>query len=215
MLVVIFAAALTPTLLPGNRGDVESSLGPMAVALMAGMSLFVPAMLPFDFRGDLDRMDLLKALPLPAWRLVVGQLFTPVLLVCVVQLLLLAGVQVLAGQVEPLLWAFVAFLVPLNALLFQLENLFFLWFPSRIAGMGPGDFQFLGRHMLLWIAKLIVLLVVGFVAFLVGFVAFLVTGGSWLAGGVLAWVVLAAVNVGVLPLVALAFDQFDVARDLP
>ena len=51
-------------------------LAPVAVWL----TLFLTTMLPFDFRGDIDRLALLKTLPLPPWRLAIGQLLAPVLL---------------------------------------------------------------------------------------------------------------------------------------
>jgi hypothetical protein len=215
LLLVIFGTVMAPVLLNPGRGGRDEMPLPAAAALLAGMSLFVPPLLPFDFRGDLERMDLLKALPLPTWRLVVGQLLAPVLLVSMVQLLVLAGVQLLWGEADPFLLAAVVFLVPFNFLLFGLENLFFLLVPTRLTGQGPGDFQVLGRQMLLWLGKLLVLMVALGLAALAGVVAFFVAGQSWLAAGLAVWVVLAGVGTGLVPLLVLAFDHFDVARDMP
>ena len=53
-------------------------------------TVFLTAMLPFDFRGDVDRMAYLKTLPLPPWRLAVGQVVAPVLIVTLLQWLVLA-----------------------------------------------------------------------------------------------------------------------------
>ena len=49
-----------------------------------------------------------------------------------------------------------AFALPLNFLLFSLDNLLFLWFPSRIWATNPGDFQALGRNVLIILTKAIV-----------------------------------------------------------
>jgi hypothetical protein len=214
LLVIVFGLITTPVFLdvnlPGDRGSPG-----VAVSMLVGMALFVPPLLPFDFRGDLDRMDLLKTLPVAPWRLVVGQLLTPVLLLTVVQLLVLAAVQILGGQLDPVLAATAFFLVPGNLLLFEVENLAFLLFPYRLTGAGPADFQMVGRQMLLWLGKIVLLLVVVGVAGLAGLLAFLVTGQSWLAFTLVAWAVGMGAVAGMLPLLVLAFRQFDVARDLP
>jgi hypothetical protein len=214
LLLVIFGTVMVPALLsPGRRAGTDSPVA-FAAAMLVGMSLFVPALLPFDFRGDLDRMDLLKTLPLPTWRLVVGQLLAPVLVVCLAQLLMLAGAQAVGGGAEPIAWVTAAFLGPVNFLLFGVENLFFLLLPTRLTGLGPGDFQVLGRQMLLWLAKLLVLGVALALAGLAGLAAWLLTE-SLLVVGVTLWVVVAGEAVSLLPLLVLAFDHFDVARDLP
>ena len=44
------------------------------------MTTFLTTLAPFDFRGDVDQMALLKTLPAPAWRLALGQVLTPVLI---------------------------------------------------------------------------------------------------------------------------------------
>jgi hypothetical protein len=193
----------------------EGSSVAMALALLFGLALIVTPMLPFDFRADLDRMDILKTLPLPAWRLVLGQLLVPVVLIGVLQGILLVALVAVRGKVEPLVLAGTAFLPPVNCLLFGLDNLLFLWFPTRLAPASPGDLQALGRQMVLWMVKFLVLQVMAGIAFLFGFVVYLLTGGSWVAGAALGWLVLAAFVVGLVPLIALAFRRYDVARDMP
>ena len=147
----------------------------LMVGLLVIMTMVVPTLLPFDFRGDVDRMDLLKVLPVPAWRLVVGQLLTPVVVVTLLQCLVVTLVLLFLSPGK-LWWLLVgcAFFVPLNFLIFAIENLLFLWFPSRLVANTPGDFQVLGRQVLLWLAKLFSLLVVLGLAF-----------GSWVSAGLL------------------------------
>jgi hypothetical protein len=214
--LALFALILAPVLLDTGRHAPQGAALPVAAILIVGMSPFVPPFLPFDFRGDVDRMDVLKTLPVPAWRLVLGQLLAPVLLVTAVQLVLLAGAQAVVGSLDPLLAATAAYLLPFNLLLFGVENLFFLWFPTRLTGaMAPGDFQMFGRQMLLWMAKMLVLGLVLGPAFLAGLVAYFLAGQSLVAAGLVGWLLVLAGAAGLLPFLVLAFKQFDVARDVP
>jgi hypothetical protein len=215
LLLVVFGVVATPMFLEVGRGARDAPPPAALAALLLAMGLFVTTMLPFDFRGDLDRMDLLKALPVPTWRLVLGQLLTPVLLVTLVQMLALAAAQVVWGRVEPALAAAAIVALPFNFLLFAVENLFFLWFPTRLTGQGPGDFQFLGRHMLLWLGRLFVLGMVALAAALAGVLAYFVAGESAVAAVAAACTVVAVADAALVPLLVLAFDHFDVARDLP
>ncbi len=177
-------------------------------------------LLTFDFRGDIDRIDVLKALPLPAWRVALGQLLAPTLILSAVQLLVMGLVQALWGGVELLLAGVVVFALPFNFLSFGLENLMFLWFPARPTPAAPGDFQMMGRQTLMMVAKFAALLLVTVPAAVAGITAGLLA--AWLlevdpippalAVGCLVMTALAA---GVVPLVAQAFRRFDVARDTP
>jgi hypothetical protein len=153
-------------------------------------------------------------LPLPAWRVTAGQLLTPVLLLLLFQWIVLGLIQILTRPQDGVPLGAAVFLPPVNLLFFEIENLFFLWFPTRLT-MGVSDFQALGRHMLLWIAKMAVLVVTLAAASLAGLAAYLLFGQSWIAALAAGWLVIAAVAAGLLPLVALAFQHFDVAADVP
>jgi hypothetical protein len=213
VVVLLLTGVMAAPLL--GRPDARGETLPLLAGMLVAMTLVVPTLLPFDFRGDIDRMDLLKTLPLPAWRLVVGQLLTPVLAITVVQCLLVALVVATRAHPEPWLPAVCAFLPPVNFLLFAIENLLFLWFPSRLVATTPGDFQVLGRHLVLWLARLLGLQVMLGLAFAAGFGVFLLTDRDWVAAGATAWVVSVVLSGAVVPLLARAFRRFDVARDTP
>jgi hypothetical protein len=177
-------------------------------------------LLTFDFRGDVDRMDVLKALPLAPWRLALGQLLAPTLVLSAVQLVVLAFVQVLWGGVEILLLGVLLFGPSFNFLSFGLENLIFLWFPTRPTPAAPGDFHMMGRQTLMMLAKFAALSLVILPAALAGTLAYvlvtLVLHVNGLPAGLAAgWLVLTGLSFGVVPLVASAFRRFDVARDTP
>jgi hypothetical protein len=145
----------------------------------------------------------------------VGQLLTPIILVTFVQLLVLGITLVVRGMLGAPFLTTIAFALPFNALLFELENLLFLLFPSRVLAASPGDVQALGRQVVLWFVKLFALAVVGGLAALAGLLGYFLAGQSWPAALAAAWLVLAAFVAGLVPLLGLAFCRFDVARDTP
>jgi hypothetical protein len=73
----------------------------------------------------------------------------------------------------------------------------------------------IGRSMLLFLGRMLCLGLALGTAVLVGALAYFIAGQSYLAALIAAWLVLAAYAVGMVPLVALAFRQYDVARDTP
>jgi hypothetical protein len=214
----IFAVALVVPLVLGFHGDKPETgmLGQtLGSALLAVSLLTLPAMITFDFRGDVDRMDVLKALPVTAWRLVLGQLAVPVLLLTLIQVGLLALIQLVWGGVATVLGAVLAVSLPFNFLSFEVDNLMFLWFPTRQVPSSPADFQMMGRQLLVLVAKLLVLGVAGGLAVLVGIVLYLLAGDNLVLAVSAGWLLLALFAAALVPLLALAFRNFDVARDTP
>jgi hypothetical protein len=213
LVLLVLGTGLVAPMLAGALED-ESTLLFAVLALTGWLTIFLTALVPFDFRGDLDRMALLKTLPLTPWRLAVGQLLTPVLLLSVLQWLALAAMMVAAPAHREKLLVGSAFVPPFNFLLFALENLLFLLFPVRLMAATPGDFQALGRNVLLALAKVTGLVVVGLLALLVGVPVWLLTGSAWL-GAAAAWPMVALSGAALVPLVAIGFTRFDVGRDTP
>jgi hypothetical protein len=213
--VLMFGAFSVPAIFASGMQKSNPELALTFEGIVLAMTLMITPAVPFDFRADLDRMAELKALPVrPAW-LVVGQVFTPVCLITCLQAIALGAIAAVVGGSAARFWAIASFAVPVNALLFELDNLIFLWFPTRLGPTTPGDIQNIGRVVLLMFAKVILLGVAGGLAALVALLVYLVSGSSWTATFCTAWLVLAATAVALVPLVALAFTQFDVARDTP
>jgi hypothetical protein len=185
----------------------------VAIPLLT-LTVFLTTLVPFDFRGDVDRIAVLKTLPLPSWRLTVGQLLTPVLLMTAVQWVVLGAALPFAGPNGKWLLALAVFAPPFDFVLFALENLLFLLFPTRLLASSPGDFQALGRNVLFVLGKLVGLLVVVLLAVVVGTLVRLLTDDVT-AGFVAAWPVLVLCGAALVPLVAWAFRAFDVTRDTP
>jgi hypothetical protein len=98
--------------------------------------LLLPTALRFDFRRDLDRFATLKGLPITPAATVIGQTLSPVLIATLFQIGVL-GFAVAARSLPPhhLLLSIVV-MIPLNVLVFGIDNLIFLLYPYRIQQEG-------------------------------------------------------------------------------
>jgi uncharacterized protein (UPF0333 family) len=214
-LVIVFVSMGIPLAMKNAEGEDPEELARIIGAIMLSMTLFtLPMTLTFDFRGDVDRIDVLKSLPIAPWRLVVGQLLTPTLVTSLIQVLIVGLLQLAKGGMMELLVAVLCFGTPISFLFFAIENLMFLWFPTRLAGASAADFQLVGRHMVLFLGKMLLIGVTAGISALVGGVVYAITD-SIVAAGVACWPVVVGVAAAMVPLIATAFKQFDVARDTP
>lgn len=98
--------------------------------------LLLPTALRFDFRRDLDRLATLKGLPITPTVAAIGQTLAPVLIATFFQ----SGVLALASisrSVPPhhVLMALLL-IIPLNVLVFALDNLIYLLYPYRMQQEG-------------------------------------------------------------------------------
>lgn len=214
MVLLIGAVAAGPlfsSLLDAPGTDYTSVL----VGLLAWFTVLLSGLLKFDFRGELDFMDGLKALPLRPWAMALGQVIVPTLILTAAHVLFLTSIAAIMHRHtdELLAAAFVAF--PFNALLMTTENLIFLLFPTRPAAASPGDFQVLGRQAIQLVMKAVAVITGCIVAFgIAGAVAMLV-GGSLPLLTFVAAAILAGESVGLLPLIAWAYTRFDPSVDTP
>jgi hypothetical protein len=218
VLVFVFAVALAGPLMASlaapDRTDRNAlPIGMAGMAMM--MTIFMTALVAYDFRGDLDRMDVLKSLPIRPVPVAVGQLLAPVLVVTALQWLGVLAVAVTEGQFTVAFAGVMALAVPFNFFLFGLENLLFLLFPTRIVVATPGDVQVLGRNLLLLFLKMVILMMAGGLGAGVAFAVYYLAGENLAAALGAAWLVLAGFAAATVPLVALAFRRYDVARDTP
>ncbi|MEW4528226.1 hypothetical protein [Maioricimonas sp. JC845] len=94
--------------------------------------LLLPAALKFDFRRDYERLLLLKSLPVRTSTIVLGQLMVPVAITWVFQLTVLAIVELVRPMPPLTLVATALAFIPLNIVIFGLDNLLFLLSPYRL-----------------------------------------------------------------------------------
>ncbi|MDP9174425.1 MAG: putative ABC exporter domain-containing protein [Planctomycetota bacterium] len=209
--IIVFSAG---AMIWENRGEVASSLGPF-VGLIVWVNVVVVSMLKFDFRDELDRLDFLRSLPISPLAVAAGELVAPVLVLTAVQALLLIAVATSIRGAAIIVVPAAAFAVPFNVLLVAIENLLFLMFPLRAAGLIAGDMQLFGRQMVVFLCKFILLVVAATVASVFGTIGYILGGKSWPVFGVFAWVALCAVTLGILPLLSHAYSRFDPSIDTP
>jgi hypothetical protein len=225
VLAILIGILMAPILGQSAAADDGSPtpVVPMLIGVGVWLTIVLSTVLAFDFRGDVDRMAVLKTLPLPAWRLSLGQVMTPVLIMTSLHWLVLLAALVASPSWRDLVLGCAAFSLPFNFLLFAFDNLMFLLFPTRIMAASPGDFQAVGRNVLFLLAKTMTLGMVAFLAGMVYFIAWFLTGGSLdgrSSGSVLialgaAWPVVAVCGAALVPGIAVAFKAFDVSRDTP
>jgi len=109
--------------------------GMMLINLIASMVfysfLLLPSALILDYRRDINRMAVLKSLPISPLAMTIGQLAVPVLMCCLFQTAVLA-IGAASGKV--ILWQAVlagVMLVPVNVLIFAAENYIFMLAPYQ------------------------------------------------------------------------------------
>jgi hypothetical protein len=214
MLVVTGVVAVGMAIALTNEDRSVDQVWVMLYSMTAWLTILLTMMIRFDFRSDLDQMEGLKALPIPGHRVAMGQLIAPVFVCLVMQAIIFTAGSVVNGRPEVALAAAV-FVIPVNVLLFGVENIVFLLFPSRVMAFNPGDFMSMGRQMLLMFLKFAVIGVAAILAAVSGVVAYVGSGESWMITLVTAWLVLIAQAMLVLPGMAWAFNRFDVSADLP
>jgi len=162
-----------------NEGD-----GGTFAIVMLGVA-YLASGLRFDFRAELDRMEILRAWPLPSWKVFLAGVLPVTLFVAVFVSLVIALRGVLLDDMSSTVWIAIAS-TPLAAYLWiALDNVMFLLFPVRfVPGMG-GALQHSGRALLMVLLRLLLIALVLAVAAGFGLVASLgveALGGGELAG---------------------------------
>lgn len=189
----------------------EISLWPLFMAVFFVAVFMLPRTLVFDFRSDLDAMENFKALPLPAWKISIGQLATVTMLSSLIELVLLVSTAVfIEAKWYGLLIGIGLFLLPFNLLLYGLENLFFLLFPAPLVPVGRVDFDFLGRTLVGFAVTSAILIGSCFFAAIAGLKLGQLMTWPWPVMVMIAWCALTLIALLTLPLLSWAFKRFDV-----
>jgi ABC-2 type transport system permease protein len=211
----------------------------MCLSLATGLGIALVFMGPMFMRREIQQtlpnLDVTKAYPLTGWRLVVGQLLTPVTLLTLVEwLLLLTIVFSLRGahKIPGASFAAIAtgaaglgLLVPLLCgLMLCVPYAGVLYFPAwgqAMPGAGGGGIELMGQRLIFTAGYLVVLVVALLPAAVAGGLAFFVA--SQLIGPVLAIVVTTLLAAGVLAFelagavwwLGEKVDRFDLSTEMP
>jgi len=213
LLLLILAIAIGP--LFATALNTANNVSQPVVGAVAWLTVLLSGMLKFDFRGDLDHMQELKALPIRPAALAVGQVAVPSLILTGAHVLLLLGVAAVVRSHRDVLIVAACLALPFNVLLMATENVIFLLFPTRPAAASPGDFQVLGRQAAQLVMKGIAMLVGCLVAFGIAVPMFILSGGSLPVLALIAGTILAAEACALIPAIAWAYNRFDPSIDTP
>jgi len=213
--VVVFLTILSSSI-GGPSFDDQLAAG-ITISLFG--TIYLSGLLRFDYRDELDQMQVIKA-----WPVQPTPAFTAMLLPQASLITLVVGVALwirfaLSGGATNVLLGFLG-LQPLLAFTFAaLDNLVFLYAPVRYTPGQDGALHHSGRMVVTMLVKGVVLLVVvglvsgaGFVGFVLAEALGIASWASWL-GAAAGGGVLVAVNFALVRIGGALLRRFDVARD--
>lgn len=235
-LIILVCSLLFPLgavaldLLMKQGSDALFAMGTIAAALALVIAPLGPLMLRADLRQDVKQLDILRALPLRGWQVVLAETAGPWLLLAVLQGSLLVAALVLsaAGESSAFGWGLrlavatsVLLIAPvLSAAMLLVQNVGVVLFPAWVAyEPGQRGLEAMGQRLLSLLGTLLVSTV--------GLVPGAVLGGAvylglrWLglpvlgvplAAGLVAAVLAGEIALGV-KLAGRAFDTLDVSMD--
>jgi hypothetical protein len=216
LLALLFITLVTTTMVGGH--DAEEIGAPILIAALG--TIYLCSGLRFDFREELERMDVIRAWPIAPARVFLAMLLPEVVLVS----LLVAATVLLHGALSSGLTAHagaVVALLPFAVFAWvALDNIVFLFAPVRMVPGQDGFVQNAGRRMvqmLLLTALAGALIVLGGLGFVGGALAVRSAGGpehvARAAGYAALLGVLFAAAAALVALGAFVLRRFDVARD--
>jgi hypothetical protein len=214
VVLLLLCAALGPALYLAGVAEHPSPVT-LIIGIVCSMNALFANALRFDFRGDLGHLDVLKSLPLRPAAIVVAQLVAPTLVLTICQIPLFAGLGFFFPVDAHFVLGAALTAIPLNALVFAIDNVLFLQFPARNWGVSPGDLHGVGRRMTISFAKTMILLAACGVAVNAGKRASVAVGTSSTVFIATTAFVLALETLALLPLMVRAFRRFDPSSETP
>lgn len=212
-LVIAMVSAGTIVFVVQKNPKVMDHVGSVVLGATAYMTFVLASQLPFGFRGDLDHMEVLKALPHRPIAIAFGEVVSASVICCLGQMFfVMVGILGAPTQTMILLTG-ALFYFPFNAILFGTNNLVLLLFPFRLSS-GGADVTLMGRVMIMMLGNLLAVFLGLGIAAIPAAAVFLLSD-SWPATLMIAWLGLLSVGTGLLYAVAWAFSRFDVSTDMP
>lgn len=208
----IFACCLGPMLF--MEGLSEQVAMPF-LFMIIWVSLISTEAFGFDFRSEMSRMDWLKMLPLSSTSITLGEILVPTLMYLLIELVLFTGLGIFAAESRMYLLIFYLYLIPINFIIFCVDNFIFLLFPIRMVPGQPGDFQHFGRVMMIFMLKILLTVAIGGVSAGIGGLAYWLTAYNFTVFVIVTWVILMITAVCIFPAVVWAYERFDLSVDTP
>ncbi len=208
--VLLVMAVFMPV---GPQGS-EFLIPSMGVGFIFYLTFLFAMQLPWAFRGDIDHMDSLKALPVAPLALVTGEIAGGVVVLAIIQFVVLAALLAAKGS-PTIITTAAAFLIPFDVLMLGVSNMLFLIYPVRIVQTNAPDFQLMGRMMLLMLLQLLVLIPGLGIPAAFGGLVFWLSGSWWPAFAATSWLLLMAELPVILIVLAWVFQRFDPSTEMP
>lgn len=199
---------------------VPSSALVSSIAIAGFGTIYLCSGLRFDFREDLDRMDVVRSWPMAPWRVFLATILPEVVLVAALLSIAIVVRVAIAGHFPPAVAIVLMCLFPVALGWVSIDNSVFLLSPVRTTPGQEGLLQQAGRSLMLMLLRLISVGLAGGMVAAAAFVCWY--GREWLGYGDRTAMLL-AVAFGFAVLVAECallihiggrlLARFDVARD--
>ncbi|MBW2294742.1 MAG: hypothetical protein JRG89_06145 [Deltaproteobacteria bacterium] len=199
------------------RASTNEDEGGLEMFSVMATLLMIPMMIDgADFRRDLDRIPILKSLPLRTGDVALGQILPTALLLSF--WMMVGGLLIFGGFGQlnfSAVYLLVVLIPPIALIIAAVDNWLFLLMPYRIRTRDPGESTFVGRLTIVMTVKMFVLIIslglgFGAVIFIWKHVA-----ESVVLAGFGASVMLSLCCIPAVGAVARAFGKFDVADGPP
>ncbi len=191
-----------------------------SVMIACAGTLYLCAGLRFDFREDLERMDVVRSWPVAPARVFLAAILPEALLVAGFLTLAIVARMLLARQFPAEVLIVLAALGPAVLNWIAIDNAVFLIWPQRLTPGSEGLLQQAGRSLMLMLVRAFVVALVSAGVLGVGSIAYFggkwlgyQDSGPWLSAVVVGLVALYAESIVLVMLGGKALSRFDVARD--
>ncbi|MFO0875476.1 MAG: putative ABC exporter domain-containing protein [Phycisphaerales bacterium] len=191
--------------------DLAVALRGVGWFLLAYVGLFVPQIIRADFRGDIDRMDLLKSLPMSPTAVAAGQIAAPAIIATLLQWIIGGVLLAVVGWPFGALPLWVVVLLGASVVNVAVENILFLIWPLR-AQASPG-MNLIGGQMLVGVGKTFAIVVaLGIAAGAAAIAGYATSWDRWaIAAG--AGCIVAIEAVALVAVAGRLFAKFDAALE--
>ena len=210
LLALIAVAAMGTPMAFSTHHELSPYLPHAIIGIVAYVTFLFSAQAPLGFQADYERMDLLKSLPIRPLAMACGQTLVVVMVLTLLDWSVFAVTVVFLPAAAAEMLAAGLFALPFNWIFCGTENLLFLLYPSPRVATGSEGFLKMGRMVLFMLAKFLVLGACVALAAIPAAVVYLLTWSipaACLAG----WLASLPPAVGILLMVARAFQRYDVS----
>ncbi|MCE9595890.1 MAG: putative ABC exporter domain-containing protein [Planctomycetes bacterium] len=220
LISVAVVGVLTFSIDAGMSGKSLESLMTSSLFLVAIGSLYLTTGLRFDFREDLERMDVIKSWPVAPWKIFVATLLPEVVLVTALLCIAIIVRAVMHDMQHGILVLIVPAVGFFVFVCVALDNALFLFMPVRYVPGQDGGLQNAGRATVMMLARLVLFGFTAAGAVLPALLAMLI-GSHVELGEAFVWSAALVGAIGVLAIESFVaiwiggklLARFDVARD--